>query len=117
MYAYEPATNLDLFKNIYINPTKILGINSQLFKSWAAILNFKELLTRHESFRNLFVEIRAECIVFWVAIEPNTYDSRDPLIDEELKLREKFPDKNFVFRIIEDTKEDCKRIPIKSIHI
>lgn len=109
--------NTGLFKNIYLSPAKYFGITPKFFQSFSAIMEFKEALKFEECFKSLFVSVQHSHIRFWVSIQPNNYSSRDKIIDYELELRKRYPQKDFSFKIIENSKEDLSRIPDNSIKV
>lgn len=109
--------DMNLFKNVYLNPIKYFGVTPKLFKSFSAIMDFKELLESEPCFKSLFVSVQHNNIYFWVSIKPNDYSSRDEIINYELEIIKKYPKKNFSFKIIENSKEDLLRIPDNGIKV
>ena len=114
---FQTYPTVDLFRSVYLDPSRLFGLTPRIFQSFSAIMDFKKLLKQEPCFKALFVSFQSDVVEFWVAIQPNDYFARDKIIDYEQEIRNQYSQKKFVFNILAASKEDLQMVPKKNIPV
>jgi len=110
-YEKLPITSfLDIDMGMYSYPLKdfLDKIKGYYTKS---IFDYSDLVENFDFFEKLYARREKNYIKFWTVVSINNYKNREKIFNAELKLQKMYPNTNFSFRIMQNTKNNITKIP------
>jgi hypothetical protein len=114
----NPLQSMRLFGGSYLNFNfGVFNETSTFFKSFKLITEFSNFLFLQEYLEKFFVSFKDGTPTFWIIIEPFDFENREKILDFELELSNKYPEKKFSVEILQKTTNSEECIPNNALPI